>query len=156
MNALPGRSAPSAPAPAGNDVQSRGRSTSTQCQKPLGVGASGSNTVTTKLLVSSGKPDHDSCGEVSPNSLTWSSLSGWPSAMSSLVTVNDGTAGSRSYGSGLTGRSRLIEAPVGSVSGDVKVVRAVVPRHALGPPCRDDGRVEQPPPYPSGLILSGR
>src|ERR1700712_6039144 len=105
MNALPGRSPSAPPAPAGSEVQSAGRSTSTQCQKPLGVGASGSKQVTTKLLVSSGNPDHDSWGEVSPNSLTWSSLSGWPSVTSSLVTVNDGTAGSRSYGSGLTGRS---------------------------------------------------
>src|SRR5690242_19035583 len=112
MNALPGRSAPSAPAPAGSDVQSAGRSTTSQCQKPLGVGASGSKQVTTKLLVSSGKPDHDSCGEVLPNSATWSSLSGWPSVTSSLVTVNDGTEGSRSYGSGVTGRSRVIGAPV--------------------------------------------
>src|SRR4051812_33791593 len=92
MNALPGRSAPSAPAPASREVQSAGRSTSTQCQKPLGVGASGSKQVTVKLLVASGKPDHDSCGDVSPNSLTWSSLSGWPSVTLSLVTVNDGTA----------------------------------------------------------------
>src|SRR3954451_7340370 len=113
MNAFPGRSAPSAPAPAGSEVQSAGRSTSTQCQKPLGVGASGSKQVTVKLFVSSGNPDHDSCGEPSPNSLTWSSLSGGPSVTSSLVTVNDGTEGSRSYGSGLTGRSRLIDAPVG-------------------------------------------
>ena len=96
MNALPGRSAPSAPAPASSEVTSAGRSTSTQCQKPLGVGASGSKQVTVKLLVPSGAPLHDSCGEVLPASATWSSLSGWPSVTSSLVTVNDGTAGSRS------------------------------------------------------------
>ena len=36
-----------------------------QCQNPDAVGASGSNTVTTKLLVSAGKPDHESCGEMS-------------------------------------------------------------------------------------------
>src|SRR5690349_21709613 len=124
MNALPGRSAPSAPAPASSEVQSAGRSTSTQCQKPLGVGASGSKQVTVKLLVSSGKPDHDSWGERSPSALTWSSLSGWPSVTSSLVTVNDGTAGSRSYGSGLTGRSRLM-------------TRSLP---------RDDGPVDVPPP----------
>ena len=96
MNASPGRSAPSAPAPAASEVQSAGRSTSTQCQKPLGVGASGSKQVTVKLLVSSGEPDHDSCGEVLPAAATWSSLSGWPSVTSALVTVNDGTGGSRS------------------------------------------------------------
>src|SRR5262245_26192881 len=102
MKALPGSAAPSAPAPASRDVQSAGRSTRTQCQKPLGVGASGSKQVTVKLLVSSGKPDQLSWGERSPPALTWSSFSGWPSVTSSLVTVNDGTEGSRSYGSGLT------------------------------------------------------
>src|SRR4051812_2543190 len=108
MNALPGRSAPSAPAPASSEVTSAGRSASTQCQKPLGVGASGSKQVTVKLLVSSGAPDQDSWGEVFPLSATWSSLSGWPSVTSALVTVKDGTAGSRSYGLGLTGRSRVM------------------------------------------------
>src|SRR3954469_7428649 len=96
MNAVPGSSAPSEPMPAGSEVQSAGRSTSTQCQKPLGVGASGSKQVTVKLLVPSGAPDQDSCGEVSPLSATWSSLRGCPSVTSSLVTVNDGTCGSRS------------------------------------------------------------
>ena len=44
-NAAPGRS-PEA-APVSRDVTSAGTSTSTQCQKPLGVGASGSKQVTT-------------------------------------------------------------------------------------------------------------
>src|SRR6478752_5650670 len=91
MNALPGRVAPSAPTPASSEVTSAGRSTSTQCQKPDGVGASGSKQVTVKLLVPSGAPDHDSWGEVSPLAATWSSLSGRPSETSSLVTVKDGT-----------------------------------------------------------------
>src|SRR5689334_617052 len=108
MKALPGSEAPSAPAPASSDVTSAGRSTRTQCQKPLGVGASGSKQVTVKLLVSSGKPDQDSWGEASPWALTWSSFSGWPSVTSSLATVKDGTLGSSSYGSGVTGRSRLM------------------------------------------------
>src|SRR3954447_23030655 len=108
MNALPGRSAPSAPAPVSSDVTSAGRSTSTQCQKPLGVGASGSKQVTVKLLVPSGAPDHDSWGEVLPASATWSSFNGRPSVTSALVTVNDGTGGSSSYGSGVTGRSRVM------------------------------------------------
>src|SRR4051794_38057240 len=95
MNAAPGRLAPSAPAPASREETSPGRSTRTQCQKPDGVGASGSKQVTVKLLVPSGAPLQDSCGEVFPLSATWSSLIGWPSVMSSLVTVNDGTAGSR-------------------------------------------------------------
>src|SRR6478735_685161 len=93
MNALPGRAAPSAPAPASSEVQSAGRSTSTQCQKPLGVGASGSKQVTVKLFVPSGTSVHDSCGEVLPASATWSSLSGCPSVTSALVTVKDGTCG---------------------------------------------------------------
>ena len=48
------------------DVTSAGRSTRTQCQKPLGVGASGSKQVTTYDLVPSGAPSQDSCGEVLP------------------------------------------------------------------------------------------
>ena len=75
---------------------SAGRSTRAQCQKPLGVGASGSKQVTTKDFVPSGAPDHDSCGERLPWSATWSSDSGWPSVTSSLVTVNDATEGSSS------------------------------------------------------------
>ena len=76
MNALRGRVAPSAPAPASRLVTSAGRSTSTQCQKPDGVGASGSKQVTVKLLVPSGTSDQLSCGEVLPADATWSSLSG--------------------------------------------------------------------------------
>jgi hypothetical protein len=38
----------------------------TQCHQPEPVGASGSNKVTAKLLVSAGKPDHDSEGEMFP------------------------------------------------------------------------------------------
>ncbi len=96
VEGLAGQVAPSAPAPVSSEVTSAGRSTSTQCQKPLGVGASGSKQVTVKLFVPSGAPDHDSWGEVLPSAATWSSLSGWPSVTSSLVTVNDGTCGSRS------------------------------------------------------------
>ena len=48
-------------------------STSTQCQKPDPVGASGSKQVTAKPLVSAGKPDHDNAGDmffpVMPNAL---------------------------------------------------------------------------------------
>src|SRR6478736_4417060 len=91
--ALPGK-APDA-APASSDVTSAGRSTRTQCQKPEGVGASGSKQVTVKLLVPSGTSLQDSCGEVSPAALTWSSFRGCPSATSSLVTVNEGTWGRR-------------------------------------------------------------
>src|SRR3954453_20057138 len=93
IKALPGRSAPSAPAPASSEVTSAGRSTRTQCQKPLGVGASGWKQVTVYVLVPSGAPSQDSWGEVLPAAATWSSLSGCPSVTSALVTVNNGTSG---------------------------------------------------------------
>ena len=67
MNAPPGSSAPSAPAPASSEVTSAGTSTRAQCQKPLGVGASGSKQVTTYDFVPSGAPDHDSSGERFPS-----------------------------------------------------------------------------------------
>ena len=85
------------PAPCGSSVTSAGMSKTTQCQKPLPVGASGSNTVTAKLLVSGGKPSHRRWGDVLPPSspkrasATCSLSSVFPSATSSLVTVNDGT-----------------------------------------------------------------
>ena len=41
-------------------------SNTVQCQNPVLVGASGSKSVTTKLFVSAGAPDHDNCGEVLP------------------------------------------------------------------------------------------
>src|ERR1044072_10023549 len=100
MNALPGRLAPCAPAPASSDVTSAGRSTSTQCQNPLGVGASGSKQVTVKLRVPSGAPDHESCGEVLPLLATCASASAWPSCTSSLRRSKLGSLGSSSYGSG--------------------------------------------------------
>lgn len=59
--------------------------------------------MTAKLLVSFGNPDQDSCGEVSvppapKMPLTWASGSCLPSAMSVLVSVNDGTLAMLSYG----------------------------------------------------------
>src|SRR5688572_28413369 len=83
--------------------------TATQCQKPETIGASGSKQVTTKLLVSSGKPDLDSCGDTfwpPALSCTWVSASCTPSLTSVDVTWNEPTFGSNSYGSGATGRSR--------------------------------------------------
>src|SRR6476660_6094184 len=132
MKALPGSVAPSAPAPASSEVTSAGRSTSTQCQKPDGVGASGSKQVTVKLFVPSGTSLQDSWGELSPAALTWSSLSGWPSVTSSLVTVKDGTWGSRSYGSGLTGRSRVMATPWLDGRSTPKLVRALGAHHGSG------------------------
>ena len=72
-----------------------------QCQKPLAVGASGSYTVTAKLLVPSGKPDQDSCGERSSppapmTPLTCGMGSVSPSVQSLLVTVKLGTWGRKS------------------------------------------------------------
>ncbi len=54
-----------APAPVGSSLTSGGMSAMAQCQNPLPVGASGSKHVTAKLLVSAGKPDQESCGEMS-------------------------------------------------------------------------------------------
>src|ERR1700737_1428914 len=55
----------SAPAFAGREVVVTGTSCTTQCQKPLPVGASGSYIDTTKLFVCAGNPDQDSSGEMS-------------------------------------------------------------------------------------------
>jgi hypothetical protein len=89
------------PAPAGSSVTEAGMFATAQCQKPLPVGASGSSTVTAKLRVLSGNPDHDSCGERSSppapiTPLTCGIASVPPSVTSVLVTVNDGTAGRKS------------------------------------------------------------
>ena len=72
-----------------------------QCQNPEPVGASGSKQVTAKLLVSAGKPDQYSDGEmfppVMPNpSKTWLPDIISPSATSSLRRPNDGTGGMKS------------------------------------------------------------
>ena len=68
--------------------------TSSQCQKPLWVGASGSKQVTAKPLVSSGKPDQRRCGEWSDSppaigATKLLSISS-PSVTSSLSSVNEG------------------------------------------------------------------
>ena len=43
-----------------------GMFTTSQCQKPLPVGASGSKQVTAKLLVPAGAPDQARCGALLP------------------------------------------------------------------------------------------
>ena len=73
----------------------------TQCQKPEPVGASGSKQVTAKLWVWAGNPDHNSDGEtfkpVMPHwSKTWFADISWPSATSWLDSSNDGTSGMKS------------------------------------------------------------
>ena len=100
VSASPGNPLPS-PAPAGRSVTVAGRLATAQCQNPDPVGASGSYIVTAKLRVSSGKPDHDSCGETSDPPapmipLTWSLESGLPSVTDSEVSVNDGSFGRNS------------------------------------------------------------
>src|SRR3954468_12067516 len=93
-------SGPPLPAPLASSVVEAGTLTSTQCQKPLWVGASGSKQVIVKLLVSSGKPDQRSCGEWSESPPAIGATKLWsissPSLTSSLESVNDGLAGSRS------------------------------------------------------------
>src|SRR5687768_5804225 len=83
-----------------------------QCQNPLAVGASGSKTVTAKLRVPSGKPDHDNWVERSSppapmTPLTWGIESTSPSDTSVLVTVKLGASGRKSYGLGGVGRSAM-------------------------------------------------
>ncbi len=117
MNAPSGRPAPpAAPAPVAREVTSAGMSTTTQCQKPDTIGASGSKQVTTKDLVSGGNPDQESWGEVLPPEATCASASGEPSTTSLLVTVKEGTWGSSAYGSGVTGRSSDMISPLRSSS----------------------------------------
>ena len=101
-----------APAPAASSVTLAGMSTTVQCQKPDGVGASGSKQVTVKLRVPAGKPDQLSCGEtLSPPAEPCACRTGLasPSATSALVSVKDGTSGSRSYGNGASGRSSVMD-----------------------------------------------
>src|SRR5688572_7462820 len=99
-----------APAPRGSSVVEASSPTTFQCQKPDGVGASGSKHETAKPRVSAGKPSQRRCGEVLPPEATKSFASGSPSRTSSLVTVKDATFGNISYGSGACGRSRFIVA----------------------------------------------
>src|SRR5688500_16521142 len=89
------------PAPLGSSVTEAGTLATDQCQKPLPVGASGSYTVTAKLFVPSGKPDHDSCGERSSPPGTPTTAEGGgaasvlPPPMSPPVSVNVGPSGER-------------------------------------------------------------
>src|SRR5690242_12217008 len=102
VSAPSGRPEPS-PAPDSSSVTEGGRLQTAQCQNPLAVGASGSYTVTAKLLVSGGNPDQDSCGDTSSPPapmipLTCPRASRSPSAMSVLVRANEGTTPMMSYG----------------------------------------------------------
>ena len=98
-NAPSGRPEPSVPAAlVSSSVTEAGMSSTTQCQNPEPVGASGSKQVTAKLSVSAGNPDQRSEGEMFPpvmphSSKTWFSAIIWPSATSSLCSSNDGTSG---------------------------------------------------------------
>src|SRR3954464_5545401 len=91
----------SSPAPAGSSLTPAGMSATAQCQKPEPVDASGSYTVTAKLLVPSGAPLQDSCGETSLPPGTpkapenCSAAQGAPSATLVLVTVKGAAPGRR-------------------------------------------------------------
>src|SRR5262245_1382954 len=79
-------------APFGSSLTDAGIFTATQCHKPGPVGASGSNMVTTKLLVPAGAFVHDSSGDSLPPLHpkvfnTWGSANR-PFCRSALVSVN--------------------------------------------------------------------
>src|ERR1700740_3373114 len=91
VTALPGNTFPS-PTPEGSSVHVAGRLATAQCQNPDAVGAAGSQTVTAKLRVSSGKPDQLKCGDTSSPPapmmpLTWAIFRGSPSVTSVEVSV---------------------------------------------------------------------
>ena len=66
-NAPGGRPSPEGPpAPRGSSVTEAGIPATTQCQKPLPVGASGSKQVTAKPAVSGGNPDQRRWGLTLP------------------------------------------------------------------------------------------
>src|SRR5215210_5460590 len=97
LNAPEGSCEPSgAPAPRGSSVVEASRPTTFQCQKPEGVGASGSKQDTANPRVSSGKRSQRRCGDVLPPDATKSCARVSPSRTSSLATVNDPTFGSSS------------------------------------------------------------
>jgi hypothetical protein len=81
------------------EVVPAGMSATTQCQKPLPVGACGSYIEMAKLSVPAGKPDQASCGEMSwppgtPSSLeSCSNGRGCPLVTEVLVSSNEGTCG---------------------------------------------------------------
>src|SRR5579863_7708400 len=101
-NAPLGSPVPSVPAAlVSSSVTDAGMLSTIQCQNPDPVGASGSKQVTAKLLVSAGKPDQDSDGEMFPPvmpqpSKTWFSFICSPCVTSSLCNSNEGTSGMKS------------------------------------------------------------
>ena len=97
---------------AAREVTSAGRSTSEPVPEADGVGASGSKQVTTKLLVPRGSRTSSAAARCCPlGDLVV--LRGWPSVTSVLVSRERRHGGSRSYGSGATGRSRFMSDPNG-------------------------------------------
>ena len=127
-----------------------GRLNTAQCQNPLAVGASGSYTVTAKLFVSGGKPDHVSWGETSsPPSTPNTALAlragiGTPSATSVLETSNEGTAGRNEYGSGGTARSVMARTLPRRRKAERGGARSI-DRYARTSPGRRDRRPGSPP-----------
>jgi hypothetical protein len=63
-NAPAGNLPPVLPAPSGSSVTFGGMFTTSQCQKPEPVGASGSKQVSAKLLAPAGAPLHFRCGDL--------------------------------------------------------------------------------------------
>src|SRR5262245_5317133 len=89
---------PSMPSPRSIDVALAGMLNTTQCQKPLGVGASGSNIVSTKPCVPAGLPLQCRLGEtLNPEqpklSKTCSLSMVDPSGISSLASVKPAIVG---------------------------------------------------------------
>src|SRR5262245_36744884 len=87
-----------APPPLAGAAVLAGMSNASQCQKPLPVGASGSNTLSAKLMVPAGAPLQLSRGDtlppVQPNELNTCSLANVPPAgTSALVSVKPAIVG---------------------------------------------------------------
>src|SRR5664279_1863393 len=92
------------PAFCGSDSIEAGILNTAQCHQPLLVGASGSNTVSTKLLVPEGNPCQCSVGERSsppafaiPERAHWGNVP--PASKSGLSSLNEGTTGRFQFGS---------------------------------------------------------
>lgn len=100
-----------------------------QCQKPVLVGASGSKSVTTKLFVSAGAPDHDNCGDVLPpphplNSVVTGSV---PPAVNVVLVTAIGAGFDGAAGAAKGREDDVGAAGMGAAGCVVSVPAAVVP-----------------------------
>src|SRR5689334_23182111 len=84
-------------APVARLLAAAGMLATTQCQKPDPVGASGSNIVSTKLLVPWGAPCHESWGEtlppVQPKPLSTCGMANVPPLRSVVISMKPGVVG---------------------------------------------------------------